>query len=235
MLPHPLIPTVIRVFDLFRSWDNFFLNQHYWGIIYVWDSGQFWFTLSPFNGLPGCNSCKESASNAGATLSFHPWVWKIPWRKKWQLTSVFLPETSHRQRSLEGSMGLQRVGHDWTHVHSPSLQVWLPCLHMVKWWGWAFKVPSVKRVLPCSVSYFSTNPPFVWDNHTSSLSPLKCQQLSLGSFLVLNQRPHERHVHYPVWCSQFYEVFIISILGRRKWRRHSKPVAVLALNSGQNP
>ena len=31
---------------------------------------------------------------------FHPWVEKIPWRRKWQPTPVFLPGKSHRQRSL---------------------------------------------------------------------------------------------------------------------------------------
>ena len=28
--------------------------------------------------------------------------WKIPWRKKWQPTPVFLPGESHEQRSLAG-------------------------------------------------------------------------------------------------------------------------------------
>ena len=31
-----------------------------------------------------------------------PWVRKIPWRRKWQPTSVFLPGKSHGQRSLTG-------------------------------------------------------------------------------------------------------------------------------------
>ena len=33
---------------------------------------------------------------------FHPWVRKIPWRRKWQPTLVFLPGESHGQRSLAG-------------------------------------------------------------------------------------------------------------------------------------
>ena len=33
---------------------------------------------------------------------FDPWVGKIPWRRAWQPTPVFLPEESHRQRSLVG-------------------------------------------------------------------------------------------------------------------------------------
>ena len=33
---------------------------------------------------------------------FHLWVGKIPWRRKWQPTPVFLPGESHGQRSLAG-------------------------------------------------------------------------------------------------------------------------------------
>ena len=28
-------------------------------------------------------------------LRFSPWVWKIPWKRKWQPTPVFLPGKSH--------------------------------------------------------------------------------------------------------------------------------------------
>jgi len=33
---------------------------------------------------------------------FNPWVGKIPWRRKWQPTPVFLAEKSQEQRSLVG-------------------------------------------------------------------------------------------------------------------------------------
>jgi len=33
---------------------------------------------------------------------FNTWVWKIPWRREWPLTPVFLPGEFHGQRSLEG-------------------------------------------------------------------------------------------------------------------------------------
>ena len=35
-------------------------------------------------------------------LGLDPWVEKIPWRKKWHPTPVFLPGESHGQRSMEG-------------------------------------------------------------------------------------------------------------------------------------
>ena len=36
------------------------------------------------------------------TPGFNPWVGKIPWRRAWQPTAVFLPEESHGQRSMAG-------------------------------------------------------------------------------------------------------------------------------------
>ena len=33
---------------------------------------------------------------------FDPWFRKIPWRRKWQSTPIFLPRKSHGQRSLVG-------------------------------------------------------------------------------------------------------------------------------------
>ena len=35
-------------------------------------------------------------------LRFNSWVRKIPWRRKWLPTPVFLPGESHGQRSLAG-------------------------------------------------------------------------------------------------------------------------------------
>ena len=49
-------------------------------------------------------SGKESACQCRRCqrCRFDPWVRKIPWRKKWQPTPVFLPGKSHGQRSLVG-------------------------------------------------------------------------------------------------------------------------------------
>ena len=44
---------------------------------------------------------------------FDPWIGKIPWRRKWQPTPVFLSEKSRGQKSLAGcSPWGRRVGHD---------------------------------------------------------------------------------------------------------------------------
>ena len=43
-----------------------------------------------------------STNPGDARCGFDPWHGKIPWRRKWQPTPVFLPEKLHRQRSLVG-------------------------------------------------------------------------------------------------------------------------------------
>jgi len=44
---------------------------------------------------------------------FDSWVGKIPWKRAWQPTPVFLPGKSHGQRSLAGNNPLgRRVAHD---------------------------------------------------------------------------------------------------------------------------
>ena len=46
---------------------------------------------------------KDSAANAGdAESRLDPWVGKIPWRREWQPTPVFLPGESYGEGSLEG-------------------------------------------------------------------------------------------------------------------------------------
>ena len=53
------------------------------------------------NGLPWWFSGKESTCQCRRCM-FDPWVAKIPWRRKWQSTPVFLLGKSHGQRSLAG-------------------------------------------------------------------------------------------------------------------------------------
>ena len=50
-------------------------------------------------GSPGGASGKEPACQC-SSFRFDPWVGKIPWRRAWQLTPVFLPGEFHGQRIL---------------------------------------------------------------------------------------------------------------------------------------
>ena len=55
-------------------------------------------------GFAGGASGKEPAFQCRRhkRCSFIPWVGKIPWRRAWQPTPVFLPGKSQGQRNLEG-------------------------------------------------------------------------------------------------------------------------------------
>ena len=63
-------------------------------------------------GLPRWLSSEESACQSRRQV-FDPWVGKIPWRRKWQPTPVFLPKNLMIEE-LDGpqSMGSQRAGHN---------------------------------------------------------------------------------------------------------------------------
>ena len=82
-------------------------------------------TLSPLRNFPGVASTwrgstsgKELACQCRRhkTHGFHPWVGKIPWRRAWQPTPVFLPGESHGQRSLVGYS-------PWGHKESDTIEV----------------------------------------------------------------------------------------------------------------
>ena len=49
-----------------------------------------------------CSSGDKDCALQCRRLGFNPWVGKIPWRREWQPTPVFLPGESHGQRSLAG-------------------------------------------------------------------------------------------------------------------------------------
>ena len=66
-------------------------------------------------------SGKESACQCERNKrhGFNPWVGKIPWRRKWQPTPVFLPGESHGQRSLAGYRPWGRKeSHNWATEHA---------------------------------------------------------------------------------------------------------------------
>ena len=64
-------------------------------------------------GILGGSAGNESGCSVG-DLGLTPWFGKIPWRRAWQPTPVFLPAESvwtEKPGEMQ-SMGLQRVGND---------------------------------------------------------------------------------------------------------------------------
>ena len=84
--------------------------------------------LSLRHWLPRWLSGKESAckSRRCRQHGLDPWVRKIPWRRTWQPTPVFLPGESHGQRSLAGYSPRGGIESDTTehsaHTHTHTLK-----------------------------------------------------------------------------------------------------------------
>ena len=74
-----------------------------------------WLTVYSSLGFPGGASGKEPACQC-RRLEFDPWARKIPWKRAWQTTPVFLPEESPGQRSLAGYS-------PWGHTESDTTEV----------------------------------------------------------------------------------------------------------------
>ena len=79
------------------------------------------FFFNSSSGLPWWLSVKKSTCQC-RKCGFDSWSKKIPWRRKWQPTLVFLPGKSHGQRSLEaivpGVVKSQTQLGDWTTTTS---------------------------------------------------------------------------------------------------------------------
>ena len=110
-----------------------------------WRSSSRFFWFSPEKPeLPGGSPVKNppamlgAAGDTGSMCEVLPWVGKIPWRRAWQPTPIFLPGESPWTEQPGGlqSIGSQRVGHTqlkWFSIHArqrnqtPQLKPHLSC------------------------------------------------------------------------------------------------------------
>ena len=93
-------------------------------------------TFRENHGLPWCLSSREYTCLC-RKRGFDPWVGKIPWRRKWPLTPVFLPGKFHGQRSLVGYSPWSRKELDTTEQLNNVSWSW-PCekrsYHKTSFW-----------------------------------------------------------------------------------------------------
>ena len=76
---------------------------------------------------------KESACQCRRPKRYRldPWVGKIPWKRKWQPTAVFLSGKPYGGRSLAGYTPWgHRVRHDWAHMHTHPTLNWFRILDL---------------------------------------------------------------------------------------------------------
>ena len=76
------------------------------------------FSAGASGGEPACQ-CRRRKR-----LGFSPWVGKIPWRRKWQPTPVFLPGESHGQGSLASCSLWGRKELDTTQAIQHACTAW---------------------------------------------------------------------------------------------------------------
>ena len=75
-----------------------------------WTEGRMGFLVGASGKEPACKWRRHKRHG------FNPWVRKIPWRRAWQPTPVFLPGESHGQRSLVGYSPRGHKGLDTTEA-----------------------------------------------------------------------------------------------------------------------
>ena len=80
-----------------------------------------------FPGFP-CGSDGEESTLQCGRPRFNPWVGKIPWRRAWQCTPVFLPGEPHGQRSLVATV--HGVTKSQTRLKLLSMHAWLFPYHL---------------------------------------------------------------------------------------------------------
>ena len=125
------------------DWIHLFGSSHsFAGIYFISEQSRvmciFWYLFSVtaafgsdicLQGFPGGAAVKNPPANTGdkeTKTAVQSWVGKIPWRRKWHPTPVFLPGESHGQRSLVGYSPRAVKGPvrpDWAteHTHLPTV------------------------------------------------------------------------------------------------------------------
>ena len=103
---------------------------------------------------------KNPPANAGRPKrpGFDPWVGKIPWRRKWQPTPVFLPGKSHGQRSLMGCSPYCHTGYQtWLKqlsTHDPPIKRRKDSVNAKLPDSQPYSAPCLRRLFHISVPQF---------------------------------------------------------------------------------
>ena len=119
LIPFHLDVTLIQSIHLWMQRDFlFYFQSKVLTISFIWSA------LRQFKGFPGGTSGKESICQCGRQMSkrcgISLWVRKIPCRRAWQPTPVFLPGESLGQRRLAGYSWRGHKESDTTEWLSPA-------------------------------------------------------------------------------------------------------------------
>ena len=136
---------------------------------------------------------------------FHPWVGKIPWRRKWQPTPVLLPGKSHGQGSL---VGYSPWGHkesditEWLHFHF-HLRLYIESVGINYRIKWKNQWDRILRYLweGSLSSPWSTDTEGVWTYHTHTHTHTEVVQGCLRNTVLFSLRAYPCHLELDRICS----------------------------------
>ena len=137
-------------------------------------------------GFTDSSGGKESACQCRKhkRYGFHHWVGKIPWRREWQPTPVFLPRESPwtKESGRLQFVGSQRVGHNWSNLARTQASMGMKkyttfsqSYNRPNPWGRKKKKKPQSMVHPSTESLFAH----------SKLAGIKCTYLLWKEFLEL--------------------------------------------------
>ena len=86
------------------------------------------FPPSPLLGFADGTVVKNLSASEGKRCGFNPWVRKIPWRRNWQPTPLFLPGKSHGQRCQYKRCGFN----PWSEKIPHAKEQLSPCATSIK-------------------------------------------------------------------------------------------------------
>ena len=217
-LPHPPLLLATTNLTSFSELLLFFKDS-----TYKWDRTAFVFLcilflilcfhfLAVFHlwGLPGGSEGKKICLPCGRP-GFDPWVVKIPWRREWLPTPVFLPGELHGQGSLVGYLPWGHKEEDTTERLTLSIHVMravsalirnstlVPCIGSMK----SYPLDHQGSPFVCILSLFNWHLNFPW------FGPCEyCSQLSHAAYL-----------------DYLYFLITVFLRAEQQWRRpppHSK-------------
>ena len=128
----------------------------------------------------GFSGGKESAwwCRRWKWCGFNPWIGKIPWRREWLPTPVFLLGKSHGQRSLMGYSPWGCKELDMTERLSTHTHHWSGLLWKVGELGMEQKAGQIVRELPISTHCLKPNvPPSSGKMDSHHTAQFKCHLL----------------------------------------------------------
>ena len=143
-------------------------------------------------GLPRWLVVKNPFANAGDIKQFDSWVGKIPWRRKWHPTPVFLPGESRGQRSLPvcSPWGGKELG---TTEHARFIQInikeQLACSRYTVKAG-AVEEPGLQNVAPLSLL----------SSQRAAVEASGVQDL--GATCAHTMQGVDRHLPSPAWSTR---------------------------------